>query len=58
MVELKLTAAEAEMLRDALSQYVSDLRMEIANTDAQEVRESLKAEEAFLKRVLQQLAGR
>jgi len=43
------------MLREVLTSYVSDLRMEIADTDAHDYREELKEEEAFLKRVIERL---
>lgn len=55
MVQLSLTPAEAAMLREVLTSYVSDLRMEIADTDAHDYREELKEEEAFLKRVIERL---
>jgi hypothetical protein len=38
-----------------LNSYLSDLRMEIANTDSMQFRENLKREEVFLKKLLQQL---
>lgn len=57
MVQLTLTAEEAATLRSALQSYVSDLRMEIADTDSMDFRERLKAEETLLKRLLQQLGG-
>ncbi len=55
MVQLSLTPAEAAMLREVLTTYVSELRMEIADTDAHDYRERLKEEEAFLNRVLERL---
>jgi len=55
VVQLSLTPAEAAMLREVLTSYVSDLRMEIADTDAHDYREELKEEEAFLKRVIERL---
>lgn len=57
MVQLTLTAEEAATLRSVLQSYVSDLRMEIADTDSMDFRERLKAEETVLKRLLQQLGG-
>lgn len=57
MVQLTLTAEEAGTLRSVLQSYVSDLRMEIADTDSMDFRERLKAEETLLKRLLQQLGG-
>ena len=55
MAQLTLTQEEAADLRAVLSSYVSDLRMEIANTDSMQFREDLKRQEAFLKKLLQQL---
>ena len=55
MAQLTLTDQEAATLRRVLEQYVSDLRMEIADTDAMDFREQLKREEAFLKKLIEQL---
>jgi hypothetical protein len=55
MVQITLTTDEAATLREVLETYVSDLRMEIADTDSMDFRERLKAEEAFLKRLIGQL---
>jgi ethanolamine utilization microcompartment shell protein EutS len=57
VADLTLTPDEATIIANALQSYVSDLRMEIADTDAQPVRERLKKEEAVLKAVIQRLAG-
>lgn len=57
MVQITLTPEEAIILRDILNHYVSDLRMEIADTDAMDFREKLKNEEVFLNRLLRQLAS-
>lgn len=57
MVQLTLAPQEATMLRDVLESYVSDLRMEISNTDSMEFREGLKSREEFLKKILQQLTA-
>ncbi len=58
MVQLTLTTEEAETLREVLDSYLSNLRMEIADTDAMEFREKLKEQEASLKRVLQRLEAK
>jgi len=55
MRQLTLTDEEAGTLRRALEQYVSDLRMEIADTDSMDFRDQLKREEAFLKKLIEQL---
>mgnify|MGYP001774160955 CR=1 FL=1 len=57
MITIELSPKEADMLRDVLVSYVSDLRMEISNTDSMDFRENLKEREAFLKRVIRQLEG-
>ena len=58
MVQLTLQAEEAATLARALESYLSDLRMEIADTDAQDFRDDLKQEESVLKQVLEQLRAR
>ena len=55
MPQLTLTDEEAGTLRRVLEEYVSDLRMEIADTDSMDFRDQLKREEAFLKRLIEQL---
>ena len=55
MRQLTLTDSEASTLRRVLEEYVSDLRMEIANTDSMDFRDQLKREEAFLKKLIEQL---
>jgi len=56
MIDLKLTNEEAEELKDVLTSYVSELRMEIADTDKYEFRETLKQKEKFLKDVMSRLS--
>ena len=55
MTQITLTSEEADALRGALSCYVSDLRMEIADTDSWQFRQNLKHEEVLLKKLIQQL---
>lgn len=55
MIRLDLTAEEARILYDALHSYLSDLRMEIANTDAYDFRQGLKQREEVLRRIIEQL---
>ena len=55
MVQLTLTTEEGIMLGEILASYLSDLRMEIADTDAMDFREHLKQREVFLKKLLQEL---
>jgi hypothetical protein len=55
MAQITLTQEEATTLRGALSSYVSDIRMEIANTDSWQWRQNLKREAVLLKKLLEQL---
>ena len=57
MVHLELTPNDAEVLRFTLESYLSDLRMEIANTDLMDFRERLKDRKAILRRIANELAG-
>ena len=52
MVHLKLEPTEAEVLRMVLESYLSDLRMEIADTDSMDFREKLKARKATLRKIV------
>jgi hypothetical protein len=52
---LTLSPEEAATLAQVLAEYVSDLRMEVANTDSQEFRDDLKKKELLLKGLLSQL---
>jgi hypothetical protein len=54
-MQITLTLEEADMLNKVLKSYVSDLRMEIADTDSMDFREALKGEEAFLKSLMGRL---
>ena len=55
MPTLNLSSEQAEILAQVLEDYISDLRMEVANTDSQEFRDDLKKKEVFLKDLLGQL---
>lgn len=55
MPTLTLDPGEAGLLRDVLESYLSDLRMEIANTDSMDYREVLKKKEVLLKKIIPQL---
>ena len=55
MPRLELEDREAYVLRRTLEEYVSDLRMEVANTDSQDVRDDLKETERILKSVIDRL---
>lgn len=51
MVRLHLDPTEAEVLRMVLESYLSDLRMEIADTDSMDYREKLKSRKLVLRRI-------
>src|SRR3989338_1883554 len=55
--ELKLPNDEAKTLHGVLTEYLSDLRMEIANTDSFDFREDLKRTETLLKGLIAVLEG-
>ncbi len=55
MVRIELSAQEAEELSRILEDYVSDLRMEIVDTEAHDFREGLKKRKEFLSRLVDQL---
>ncbi len=55
MATIELTNEEAETLSEILESYLSDLRMEIADTDQMNFRENLKKKEVFIKELLQRL---
>jgi hypothetical protein len=57
MVQIMLTDTDAATLKKALETYLSDLRMEVADTDAQDFREGLKQEESVITRLVGQLGG-
>jgi hypothetical protein len=56
MHRLDLTSEEAYVLRDTLQSYLSDLRMEMADTDRLDFREQLKHRKEILERVAEALA--
>lgn len=56
MLRLELTEEEARVLRDTLVSCVMELRMEIADTDQMEFRESLKRNKQILHSIAERLA--
>ena len=58
MIHLDLTENEAAALVKVLDYYVSELRMEVTGTEQKDLRETLKAEEGVLKKLLQDLKQR
>lgn len=55
MLQIDLTHEDADVLRSVLESYLSDLRMEIANTDSMDFREMLKQRKQVLIKVLDAL---
>jgi hypothetical protein len=55
MAQITLTQEEVATLSRILSNYVSDLRMEIADTDSWQFRQNLKHEKVVLEKILEQL---
>lgn len=55
MIQLDLTKEEKDILLDILENDLSDLRMEIADTDNMDFRETLKKQKEVLKKVLEML---
>ena len=56
MAKLILTGKEEMMLKEILESFLSDLRMEVADTDSKKYREDLKEQEVFLKDIIQRLS--
>ncbi len=54
-MEVALTEEESAALQDALRSYLSDLRMEIADTDDRRFRDGLKRERTVLESVVEKL---
>jgi hypothetical protein len=52
MLSIELTTAERDVLREMVSGMLSELRMEIADTDRLEYRDMLRARKTVLQRVL------
>lgn len=55
MTRLELDPKEQEVLRDLLQNDLSDLRMEVADTDSYDYRQILKEQEEILRRILGRL---
>jgi hypothetical protein len=54
-LEFDITEEEKNILTNTLEKYLSELRMEIADTDAEDYREKLKREKRFIYRFLEKL---
>jgi len=57
MTHIDLTEAEAATLQDVLDSYLSDLRMEIADTDRMDFREGLKKRKKVIEDVMGRIAA-
>ncbi len=55
MIRVDLTAEERDVLHNMLSNYVSDLRMEIADTDRQDFREMIRQRKEILQKIINAL---
>ena len=55
MIQLQLTAEEGQVLFEVLESYVSDVRMEIADTDSAEFKVGLRRKKDILKKILDTL---
>jgi hypothetical protein len=55
MITVELTEAEAATLRQCLETLLSDVRMEMCDTDRADFRDKLKVEKSTLEKVIGQL---
>lgn len=58
MIQITLETHEATILGEILEAYLSDLRMEIADTDRKDFRETLKERKDVIKELLKVLPKR
>lgn len=56
-MQVDLSGEEREILRTVLESYLSDLRMEIADTDSKDFREMLKQRKDVVRKVLHAVGG-
>ncbi|MBD3274520.1 MAG: hypothetical protein GF372_04380 [Candidatus Marinimicrobia bacterium] len=56
MAHIHITSEENQILIAVLQSYLSDLRMEIADTDQYEFRQNLKRQKEILLRILDSLS--
>ena len=54
-LEIDMSTEEMRTLTTALEKYLSELRMEIVDTDSEDFREKLKEEKRMLYRFLEKL---
>jgi hypothetical protein len=55
MMRLEFDPHESTMMNEILQSYLSELRMEIADTEKMAFREDLKKKEVFIKSVINRL---
>ena len=55
MPTIKLSVAEASLLKEILMTDLSDLRMEISDTDLKSFRDKLKEKEAVITQLIERL---
>ncbi len=55
MITVQLTEDEAAILKQSLELFLSDVRMEICDTDRADFRDGLKHEKSTIEHVLAQL---
>jgi hypothetical protein len=55
METLEITTEEKDILTKLVRVYISDLRMEIADTDQSSFKKNLKEEQEVLKKLLEKL---
>ena len=56
-MELSIDQNESTVLQQVLSQYLSDLRSEIAGTESYDMRQNLKQQEQVIGKLLSKLSG-
>jgi len=52
---IQIAEDEVEVLRSVLEEYISELRMKVANTDSMDFRDDLKRKEEVLKALVGRL---
>ncbi len=55
MITIDIDKKEKDVLENVIENYLSDLRMEIADTDSMEFKEGLKEKKGVLNKVLTEL---
>ena len=58
MITIDIDKKEKDVLETVIESYLSDLRMEIADTDSMDFREGLKEKKAILNKVVTELKKR